>query len=564
MTEILRVNDLQVDKARSDILGSLSHELRSPLHGNILSAELLGDTRLSVFQGNAAYTIKLCSRTLLDTIDHLLDYFKINSFARKGNKSKASRGTQAVVVVDDPGQLGEKKLTCDTRLGRLIEEVIERVFAGYTFQYLSITQPSARQGESVNRDAIANHQPNPMQTMRHFDPIPATGVRLSQEFGEVSVILSIDARQNWSYFVQVGAFSHTGKGIGPDFLQHDVFRPFSQEGTLTPGTGLGFKSCEANCVAIARRSLGAASSWYWDHSSRHPPIGAGFAVSRKDPSVLRRHQMFEEQVRDLKGLRIGLSLSSHNGDGDISDWQKPVPDIRREWLMMEVVTNMHGTTTADILLWSHDELPSLSEDIEALAKTPIVVNASRRFPKQLIMLRSLNSFLSQLVHANLLGPVPCVYTMDECPCLPDDKLCNSIISKRPERPHRTQSSFTMTNTSGPAGGRMSSYPHTATSGPTDDNDTSVFSNVKDEILANLTTPNVYPTSTSPDLFSKFLLVDDNHINLKALSTYMKKLGLQYDIAMNGNDLFCLPDRTYTCVLMIISMPVMDGFFIRLE
>jgi hypothetical protein len=43
MTEILRDMDLQADKAKED-LGSLSYELRSPPHGVILSAELLGDT----------------------------------------------------------------------------------------------------------------------------------------------------------------------------------------------------------------------------------------------------------------------------------------------------------------------------------------------------------------------------------------------------------------------------------------------------------------------------------------------------------------------------------------
>mgnify|MGYP001560695954 CR=1 FL=1 len=41
-----------------------------------------------------------------------------------------------------------------------------------------------------------------------------------------------------------------------------------------------------------------------------------------------------------------------------------------------------------------------------------------------------------------------------------------------------------------------------------------------------------------------------------------KSSVEYDIAMNGKeavDLFCLAHRTYTCVLMDISMPVMDGF-----
>lgn len=161
--------------------------------------------KLSVFQGNAAHTIEVCSRTLLDTIDHLLYYSKINSFARKGSKSKASGGPQPVAVVDDSGQFGEKSLTCNTQLDRLIEEVIESVFAGYKFQYWSVTQPSTAPAKSINRDAMASHQSNPMQTIFQFNPMPTADVGLSQEFGEVSVILSIDARQNWSYSVQVGA-----------------------------------------------------------------------------------------------------------------------------------------------------------------------------------------------------------------------------------------------------------------------------------------------------------------------------------------------------------------------
>ncbi|KFY66240.1 hypothetical protein V496_02137 [Pseudogymnoascus sp. VKM F-4515 (FW-2607)] len=615
MAEILRANDLQVDKAKSDILGSLSHELRSPLHGIILSAELLGDTRLSVFQGNAAHTIELCSRTLLDTIDHLLDYSKINSFARKGSKSKVSRGPQPVAVVGDPGQFGEKSLTCDTRLDRLIEEVTESVFAGYTFQYVSITQPSAREADSISRNASASHQPNTLQTMLQLNPIPAAGVRLSQEFGAVSVILSIDARQNWSYFVQVGAIRRivmnlfgnalkytprgtikvsltqerhsiqrgqkqqvvkftvqdTGNGIGPDFLQHDLFRPFSQEDTLTPGTGLGL-SIVKQIVSQLRGEVSVQSQ-----------VGIGttafviLPLERVSQSLEKPFrgseddQMFEEQIRDLKGLRIGLSLSNHNGDGNISNWQKSVPDICREWLMMEIVSNNPGTTTADILLWSHDELPSLSKDIEALTKTPNVVicpNALVAYRQSKIFeaadYAAVFEFISQPIGPRKLArALFLAYTRwMNVSNSPTRSYATPLSVKRPEGPHRTQSSFTITNSSRPAGGRVSSYSHSATSGPTDDDDTSVFSDVKDDTLANSTTPNESPTSESPNPFAKFLLVDDNHINLKVLSAYMKKLGLQYDIAMNGReavDLFCLPVSTYSCVLMDISMPVMDGF-----
>lgn len=79
--EVHKLETQQVNQAKSDALGSLSHELRSPLHGVVLGIELLNDTDLTVFQGNATHTIETCCRTLMDTIDHLLDYAKVNSFA---------------------------------------------------------------------------------------------------------------------------------------------------------------------------------------------------------------------------------------------------------------------------------------------------------------------------------------------------------------------------------------------------------------------------------------------------------------------------------------------------
>lgn len=100
----------------------------------------------------------------------------------------------------------------------------------------------------------------------------------------------------------------------------------------------------------------------------------------------------------------------------------------------------------------------------------------------------------------------------------------------------------------------------STTSPTDDE--SVFSDSKPGQTGGLSTTDESPMSEAPDPFNKFLLVDDNHINLKVLSTYMKKLGIEYSTAMNGQeavDLFCGPGEQYSCVLMDISMPVMDGF-----
>ena len=59
-----------------------------------------------------------------------------------------------------------------------------------------------------------------------------------------------------------------------------------------------------------------------------------------------------------------------------------------------------------------------------------------------------------------------------------------------------------------------------------------------------------------------LLVDDNHINLKVLAAYMRKLDLAYDTAVNGQealDQYTKSPRSYACILLDISMPVMNGF-----
>lgn len=71
MGEIHRLNALNSDQVKGDFLSSLSHELRSPLHGVIAAVDLLHGTTLDVFQGDAIHIIEMSGRTLLDTLDHV-------------------------------------------------------------------------------------------------------------------------------------------------------------------------------------------------------------------------------------------------------------------------------------------------------------------------------------------------------------------------------------------------------------------------------------------------------------------------------------------------------------
>lgn len=71
MARVSRLNTQAAIKTTTDILGSISHELRSPLHGVVGAVELLRDTTLDGFQEGILNAIETSGKTLLDTIDHV-------------------------------------------------------------------------------------------------------------------------------------------------------------------------------------------------------------------------------------------------------------------------------------------------------------------------------------------------------------------------------------------------------------------------------------------------------------------------------------------------------------
>lgn len=70
-------------EAQSSFMRIMCHEVRTPLQGCIVSAEmLLQNTKLSEEQAELARTVEVSSRTLLMTVSGFLDYFKLNAGKR--------------------------------------------------------------------------------------------------------------------------------------------------------------------------------------------------------------------------------------------------------------------------------------------------------------------------------------------------------------------------------------------------------------------------------------------------------------------------------------------------
>jgi hypothetical protein len=65
--EIVKLATLFADQQKTEFIGSVSHELRSPLHGILAAIEFLQDTECSAFQKSCVDTADACAHTLMDT-----------------------------------------------------------------------------------------------------------------------------------------------------------------------------------------------------------------------------------------------------------------------------------------------------------------------------------------------------------------------------------------------------------------------------------------------------------------------------------------------------------------
>ncbi len=289
MTEVSRLDAMVSDEAKSDFISSISHELRSPLHGILASAELLLDTEVNLFQNSMIDTIERCGRTLLDTIQHVLVFAKINNISKR-KKSGRKFGGPGERYSEDlrPGMLDS---SVDVDISLLAEDVINSMFVGHKYQGNSLfagTHDVSQLPESLRKGG-ANEGDG------------SVGTALDQpgfaEDKQPEVTMDIDWRPNWTFTTQSGALrrvlmnlfgnalkytdsgyikisvrsrdieptlrsqaersiitisvSDSGRGIGREYLHSGLFEPFTQEDSLNAGTGLGL-----SIVLRIVRSLG--------------------------------------------------------------------------------------------------------------------------------------------------------------------------------------------------------------------------------------------------------------------------------------------------------------------
>lgn len=394
--------------------------------GIVLGVELMRDTDLTLFQGNITHTIETCCRTLIDTVDHLLDYSKINNFKRGKSKQKhptASRGLRLGSTRSI--QSGMKSLSTNVRLDALTEEVIESVFAGFNFQHISIAQ-LAKQRTSQNADISANRQMDAMRAMEDLDPSRTASGEVQLTFGDASIFLVIDPKCSWAFYTQPGALrriimnvfgnslkhtqkgtirvilkqskskgrnserlvhiivADTGRGISQDYLRNELFKPFSQEDALAPGSGLGLSIVKKITSQLRGRITVTSAVGVGTTVTVVLPLQVVTPSPETKPIQSDEDVEFNKQVQQLRGLRVRLLGFDANRTGEAEESESVSDDdelnrhrlirgICRDWLHMEVISGLQAEDLApDLILQSEDGLPHGTAPGE-LTKPPCIV-----------------------------------------------------------------------------------------------------------------------------------------------------------------------------------------------
>lgn len=577
MAEVSFIKEREVEHSKLDVLDSISHELRSPLHGIFFGTEVLRSGKLNSSQNDALLSVEACSQTLLDTIDQILDWSKINHFSTSLEKGSGYTHTDVDSRVlrssrTNSMEAGMMSIASDVNLPQLIEDVIESVHAGHEFQKHTLGtpgssvklvvhfEPSPRWGFHVQPGAIRRIVMNILGNSLRFTSSGAIHIRVGQtETDDVSVRLV------------TLTISDTGCGMSSEFLANDLFSPFTQQNMMDAGTGLG--------LSIVRRiteNLGGNVE-VQSLVSVGTTVRVTLPLQLTDKMAEGTHAALQQDFnKGLEGLKVSIvGLQDSKAENTtILGWDTLMSEkdcilaICRDWLGSHIVEMpdiqhqyphvvlcdehsvgkakllIQGNTSTSLIVICDDPVVARKLEVEKANDGSPGGDRVVLFTHRPVGPRKLQRLLSRL---------------DQGQKAPRPKLIDSIIPIGINIPTDGALKVRLDPPTPPDAEcerRDSPRLHLLT--------TSEWCSSQQSPRSPLKTP---PEKSNPiynpeSTGKTFLLVDDNPINLKMLVMFMKKLKLQYSTASNGQEAvtkYKENPASYKCVFMDISMPVMNGF-----
>ncbi|APR86528.1 Signal transduction histidine kinase [Minicystis rosea] len=270
---------------KGQFLANMSHELRTPLNGVLGMSELLGYTELAERQQRYVSSIRTSSRTLLDLVNDVLDFAKVES-----------------------GKLALEEVDFD--LAEIAHDVVALLAPQAHAKHVELSCAVAREVPAVLRG-------DPLRVRQVLTNLVTNAVKFTAA-GEVVVRVTLAAEDEASDLVRVEV-RDTGIGIREEDLGR-LFQPFSQVDASNArkygGTGLG--------LAISRElveRMGGAMS-----VTSTPGEGSTFAftvrLGRPDSGSSATAEIAAPTLRSVRTL-----LVDDNGAG-----REALVDLVSRWI----------------------------------------------------------------------------------------------------------------------------------------------------------------------------------------------------------------------------------------
>jgi signal transduction histidine kinase len=356
MAEIARLSAQVLSKMKTDFISSISHELRSPLHGVLASVEFLQETPMTEDQVDMVNNIHASGKVLLDTINHVLDFSKVNrrSKEKKRLPKRRQKKFDRRQSVDDGSE--DKADVCV-----LSEEVLESVYAGQRISKKAFGLSGHRRQASTGEDGspvtvIVDIQWHINWTFeidagawrRILMNLFSNAMKYT-EVGFVNISLDLEddvaSRSKHPRSNLTLRIKDSGKGISQEFLKHQLYKPFTQEDSLASGAGLGLSIVKAIVQDLGGKIEFNSEAGTGTEAVVRIPLTASVASKSGDLDLL-------VEVRKVtKGLKFRLEAFDRYPDitetptGILSAeaeaamlLKSTMQDSLTEWFQMEAIT----------------------------------------------------------------------------------------------------------------------------------------------------------------------------------------------------------------------------------
>ncbi|KAJ5555051.1 Sensor histidine kinase/response regulator [Penicillium sp. DV-2018c] len=596
MAEYSRVESLIADRQKGDFIGSISHELRSPLHGILAAAEFLNSTPLNEFQNSLLETVNSCGRTLLDTMNQVLDFSKVVSLERTWRSMK--RRKESALDLKGSAKLShhlDTYVAADVAI--LAEEVVEGICLGHVYGQsstasadLPVLMPHQTKLQKANSDVevivdvsfqdwVYRTQPGALR--RIIMNIFGNAMKYTDS-GRVTLSLAASSqsegrsrRQGLEDLVTL-TVTDTGKGISEEFLRGKLYTPFAQEDSLAVGTGLGLSIVRSLVKAldgsIRIRSRPGEGTVVSVSLPLQRPVGKESPSMEPSGQLLQQRELLTQTLVLREGYpdkRAAIwGLDPENAIND-PNWGE-IARYLSNWYDMELVA-WAPDIDVDIVLMDENDLPKVRTIAPATTLPALLVLCH----KSVDYSGALSEWLPLASSVNIIRR----------PCGPH-KLARSVLrclthgqSRSAIPPSATQpmSLPIRSNLSLPSPlaspdisrADIRSAPELEYTGAcplsvSSKRSASLVAALPEDITNSPLPSPLIETGVKTPRLTRVLVVDDNQINLNLMMTFLKKrqLTARLDAAGNGKLAVEAVERNqsgYDIIFMDMSMPVMNGF-----